>query len=150
MNAIENRLRILHRLLDPIGPLVFRNLRHVEGGDHFRISPSFFFRGQLQFVREGAAVTFEDNERRREHRAFVFQQFHKGIVDRFVGDAVDKKIGPFFGGGARGLELSGMNGDAQLETVTLFHDRMNDRAENSRPFRVALPRRRRRRRTRWC
>ena len=141
LDAIEDGLRIRHRGLDPIGDFVGRQFRDVERRDHFRVAPRFFFRGELELVREGAAVALEDDEGGREDGSLLLEEFHESVIDRFVGHAVDQKIGAFFDGGARGFQLGGVNGHAQLQPVRFRDDGVNDRPEDRGPFDVGLARR---------
>ena len=59
----------------------------------------------------------------------LFQQPNECIVDQFVGDAVDEKVGAFLDRGARGFQLSGVNSDAQFQPVTFRDDRVNNGPE---------------------
>ena len=140
-DAIEDGLGLRERGLDAIGNFVGRQLRHVERRDHFGVAPRFFFRGEIQLAREGAAVTFEDNERRREDRAALFQKLDEALVDQLVGHAMDEEIGAFFDRDARGLELGGVHRHPQLARVAFLDDRVNNGPEDRRAFGVGLARR---------
>src|SRR5687767_10050095 len=148
LNRGEDSFGLRYRGLETVRHFVGWQFGYVEGGDHFRIAPRFLFRGQLQFVRESAAVTFEHDQRRGENRALFLEERDEALIDQLVGDAVDQEVGAFLDRGAGGLELGRMHRHAQFQPVAFLDDRLHYRPENRGAFDIGLARRRRRLR-RW-
>ena len=129
LDAIEDRIGIRERGLDALGHFVGGNSCDVERRDHFRVAPRFFFRREIQLVRERAAVAFENDERGRQDRAAFLSRAGRTLIHEFVVHAVNEKIGAFFDRGARRLQLGRVHGDANLARVAFFDDGMNDGPE---------------------
>src|SRR4030095_9821285 len=93
----------------------------------------------MELVREGAPITFKDDQRGSESRAMLLHQPNEGVIDRFVSHAVDEQVGTFLDRSARRLKLGRVHRDTEFAGVTLRDGRVNDRAEERGACDVALP-----------
>ena len=123
IDPIQSSLWISQRVLDSLWQFVLRNLRDVERRDHFGVAPRLFFRREIQLMRKRSAVALKHYQRRTQNYVPIFQELHERLVHRFIDHAVDKHIGAFFNGRARGFQFGRVNGDANFVRVTFFNRR---------------------------
>ena len=95
----------------------------AERSHDARVGEGIFALGEAGPPGEGAQIAAIDVERGRVEGAALPEQCGEGVVDRPVLDAVHQDVGAGTDGGARRLELGGVNGDADPRRMRFLDDR---------------------------